>query len=423
MHYSIYCPSCGGVFDDDGLLLTCSCCREPSLLQTSYKAKTMVVDDTVQSLFRYRNWLPIRRCISGNERAITYRSAALAKVLGLKNLWIAFSGYWPERDAWLLSCSFKELEALTVVARLPAELDSTMTVASAGNTAAAFARICSLTSTRCVIVIPDSALPRLAVAGPVSQCVQIISIAEGDYGDAIRLAETIATMPGFFPEGGGKNVGRRDGLGSVMLSACEVLGVVPEYYFQAVGSGTGAIGAFEAAKRIATDSKRIPRLFLSQNYPFTPIRDTWLFGTSTHVYQDEKEARGLSAQVYAAVLVNGRPPIAHKGGLLDALRASQGMVFSITNEEARYASWLFEECEGIDIDPAAAVAVASLIKAVKEAEVIPESVILLNISGGGVRKRCYDCKLFEAPAATQVTRSQIEDPYFIGILLQRLCRS
>ncbi|MFW5982967.1 MAG: cysteate synthase, partial [bacterium] len=44
---------------------------------------------------------------------------------------------------------------------------------------------------------------------------------------------------------------------------------------------------------------------------------------------------------------------------------------------------LFEKLEGIDIHPAAAIASASLIKAVKEEKVDRNAIIMLNITGGG----------------------------------------
>jgi len=42
---------------------------------------------------------------------VTYRSTELAAELGLNNLYISFNGYWPEKGAFIKTCSFKELEA------------------------------------------------------------------------------------------------------------------------------------------------------------------------------------------------------------------------------------------------------------------------------------------------------------------------
>lgn len=58
-------------------------------------------------------------------------------------------------------------------------------------------------------------------------------------------------------------------------------------------------------------------------------------------------------------------------------------MYSITNRELRIAKDIFEYLEGIDICSAAAVAVASLKKALDEGKVMAEDKILLNITGGG----------------------------------------
>ena len=74
---------------------------------------------------------------------MTYKSEGLAEYLGLSNLYITFNGYWPERNAMMKTGSFKECEAFTVCARTNAFNDKIMVVASAGNTARAFGRVCS----------------------------------------------------------------------------------------------------------------------------------------------------------------------------------------------------------------------------------------------------------------------------------------
>jgi cysteate synthase len=55
----------------------------------------------------------------------------------------------------------------------------------------------------------------------------------------------------------------------------------------------------------------------------------------------------------------------------------------ITNKETDEAAEMFKQLEGTDIHPAAAVATASLIKAVKAGQISPRAIIMLNITGGG----------------------------------------
>jgi cysteate synthase len=94
-------------------------------------------------------------------RSVVYRSSGLARLLDLPNLWIAFNGFWPERGAMLETATFKDLEASTVVGRLPGT-GYILTVASSGNTGAAFAWACSRRRRPCLVVIPERGFLRFA---------------------------------------------------------------------------------------------------------------------------------------------------------------------------------------------------------------------------------------------------------------------
>src|ERR1700733_5313529 len=158
-HYVLECRTCGAQFDDDGLRTDCPNPHERSLLTTNYVNTRLTVDVQETGVFRYRNWLPARKLVRGSGRTVTYRSAALSRLRGVPEVWISFNGYWPDRGGNLETGTFKDLEAYTTLARLPGGQRFVLVVASAGNTAAAFARACSLNAQPCVIVIPETALP------------------------------------------------------------------------------------------------------------------------------------------------------------------------------------------------------------------------------------------------------------------------
>ena len=60
---------------------------------------------------------------------------------------------------------------------------------------------------------------------------------------------------------------------------------------------------------------------------------------------------------------------------------------------ARAAKELFLECEGVDIYSAPAVALATLIQAVRDGEVDPEKIVMLNVTGGGEKRFMQGKKL------------------------------
>jgi cysteate synthase len=390
-HYWLTCRTCGASFEDDGVILNCPQEHARGLLAVRYREEHLTVAPNASGIFRYQSWLPIRKPGPSSAQSVVYRSEALGRATGLAELWIAFHGYWPERGAVFETGTFKELEAAAVLARLPEGFDGVLTVASAGNTAAAFARACSERPLSCLLVVPESALGLMRLAGPLGKWVRLVVLsAPADYSDAIDLAGAVSRQPGFQPEGGVFNVARRGGLGTVLFSAVESMGRLPDYYFQAIGSGAGAIAVHEAAERLIAGGEhgtRPPKQILSQNLPFAPIYSAWRLQRQECLPIAQDSARRQIAAMFASVLSSRTPPYGIRGGLWDTLRASQGDVMAVDNERARAASQWFEEREGIDIDPASAVAVASLLEAVREARIDPHAAVLLNITGGGRKRR------------------------------------
>ena len=384
--YRLRCSGCGAAFDDDGVQLDCTHQHAPALLRTMYDEPAFRVDAGQPSALRYRTWLPVGREIATGARAAVYRSTALAARLGLTDLWIAFNGWWPERGATLRTATFKEFEALAVLARLAPDEDRTMVVASAGNTAAAFADTCSINDIPMLIVVPASAFDRVAGIARIGPSVRIVALEGAEYDDAIAFARQLERWDEFIYEGGVRNVARRDGLGLVMLAAAEAMGALPRSYFQAVGSAAGALGAFEAAHRLIGDGRfggRVPRLMLAQNAPFTPLHDAWSVRADVLTERSPAEAKAQIAEIGAAVLSNQTPPYTIAGGVREALAACDGSVDAIPNNEMLDAMLLFAETEGVDIDPEAGIATASLVRACAAGTVERDAPVLLNITGGG----------------------------------------
>ncbi|MPY64079.1 pyridoxal-phosphate dependent enzyme, partial [Streptomyces spongiae] len=233
------------------------------------------------------------------------------------------------------------------------------------------------------------ALERMRFPAPLDPCVRLVVLdGTATYSDAIACADLLARLPGHHAEGGSRNVGRRDGLGTVMLAAAEALGRLPETYVQAVGSGTGAIGAHEAARRLTGGGEVLPRLLMCQNAPFAPLYDAW---RCTGAAPADREHEPLARE-----LTNRRPPFTVRGGVRDVLTESGGDVLCTDNEAALAAMALFEEVEGIDIEPGAGVALASLADAVRAGRVRRDELVLLNITGGGRARQARDTVLVPA---------------------------
>lgn len=385
--YTLKCCSTGRHFEDKGWQLADPECKHPSLVRAEYEQKKFNPREDLDGLYRYAEWLPVHRTLKGSYAPVTYKSKALAAELGLENLFITFSGYFPKIGAKMSTCSFKETEAYSVCGRLPENNKKILVVASAGNTARAFAKVCSENNIPLLLSIPLDNISALWFDKPLNDCVKIISSPAGsDYYDAIALSDIVCKSDMFMAEGGAKNVARRDGMGTTLLSAVEAIGRIPDAYFQAIGSGTGTIAAWENNLRLIEDGRygsHKMKLYPSQNAPFTIMYDSWKLRSRELVPMTPEAARTASATIDAKVLSNRRPPYSLSGGLFDALEDSGGDIYKIDNETLREWKEKFRTLEGIDIHSAAAVAVASLVQAVKEGTVGKNDVIMLNITGGG----------------------------------------
>ncbi|GAA5261496.1 cysteate synthase [Methanocalculus sp. MC3] len=384
MNHLLRCPVCGKQFPDQGELA----CPDGhhGLLRAIYPEKQLAIRDE-PGIFRYADWLPVQQVPQTQSGPVTFQSSGFAKEAGLSNLWIGFTGYAPVKGAYVPTCSFKELEAWPTLQRLKETGGGTLVVASAGNTGRAFAEVADAMDQQVLLVVPTRALYRIWTTSPARNTTLIA--VDGDYSDAIAIADQISGMPGYTPEGGAKNVARRDGMGTVFLDAAVTIGKIPDHYVQGVGSGTGAIAAWEAALRLIADGRfggRLPRLHLAQNLPFIPLVSAWQARRREIIPEiDMPHAEEAIAAVNADVLTNRRPPYAVLGGLFDALSACGGRMYGITNAAAESAGRLFEETEGIDPDPAAAVACAALLAAVESGRIGEDACVLLNITGGGYK--------------------------------------
>ena len=370
----------------------------PGLIRAVYEKKQLEVKSNEFGLYKFADWLPVQKSLQGSFAPVTYKSEGLAKALGLSNLWITFSGYWPEKGIKMSTCSFKETESFSVCARMEGKSDKVLVVASAGNTARAFARVCSDNKIPLLLSVPEDNLDALWFNTPIDECVKLIaSRSGGDYFDAIHLSNLACKLDKYYAEGGAKNVARRDGMGTTVLSAVNAIGEIPEYYFQSVGSGTGAIAAWEANLRFLEDGRfgnQKMKLMVSQNFPFHPIYDAWEADSRELLPFDNNEARKQVEEIDAKVLSNRKPPYGLVGGLYDALKDTDGEVLIVKNEEGRKAAQLFLETEGIDIHPAAAIATASLVNAIEVGKVERDSLIMLNITGGGEERFKRENELF-----------------------------
>jgi len=344
----------------------------------------------------------------------TYKSTNLAAHLGLQNLIICLNAY-PQCQTG----SFKDLEAEVTFQRVMGTFDSgkPLVMSSDGNNAISFVHYSNLIRYPIFLFATEDARVRriwsFSKTNPYTRLFPIY----GDYYDAINLANQFSRVEGYLSEGGYRNVGRRDSVGTMVLDATRFLGHLPDHYFQALGSGPGAIAAYEAAQRLLLDGRfgnKLLKIHGSQNHPYTPMYDAWTNRSRTidERFQTES-AKHLIDQTTAHVLTNRFPAYSLVGGVYDVLTKTQGEMYSVTNKEIEQAQALFERLEGVSIVPEAGVTIASLQQAITQETVHPQETILVNITGGGRkeirRKRMHIEPYKFLPKKMQINQKSLEE--------------
>lgn len=399
--YRLMNVSNGHEFEDKGWTMSDPGSDTPSLVRAVYANRQFTPREDLKGIYRYAEWLPIQRTLKGSCAPVTYKSKGLARFLGLENLYITFSGWCPRIGAKMRTCSFKETEAYSVLARMNRREKRILVVQSAGNTARAFAQVCSDNRIPVVVCVPSDSLHDLWFRRKLHSCVKLIAVPHGcDYYDAIALGEKLATDPNFMLEGGAKNIARRDGMGTTLLSHVEQTRRIPDAYFQAVGSGTGAIAAWENAERLAADGRfgaNGMRVYVAQDKPFTLIYDSWKAGSRELAPLTPEEGRHQAEIILAKVLSNRKPPYSIAGGLYDVLKASHGDVLLADNNDIMYWMIQYRNLEGYELLPASCVAVAALAAAVRNGIVKSDEYIMLNCTGGGTLGAMSHGYVFKEP--------------------------
>ena len=386
MRYTLECANCGHRFKESKAFSFICPNNCVSLARSVYPAKRITFRN-FPGIWRYHDWLPVEKITGYEGKSVTYKSSGLAKELGLENLYISFNGFWPEMSALVRTCTFKEFEAVVTLQYAKENNVKSLIVTSAGSVANAFGYVASLERFKVFLLVPEQILQDLMVPYVNEEYVKVISV-KGGYSDAKTLVNKFYLSADMTFDGEGKSIARRDALGTVLLEAVEKIGKIPKHYFQAVSSGNGVVGVFNMATRLVDDGRfgnAAPMLHLSQNEPFVPIVRAWKKRTREIKENDFGVENPLNV-LYAKVLSSKDPLYGIRGGVFDALQNTGGETYAITNEQATEAYKLFEAAEGIDIHPAAAIAVASLIEAVKSGNVDSQDSILLNISGGGLKR-------------------------------------
>ena len=374
-NFTQVCSGCSAKYDSSTFVTACSKCG--GLIDFEYDPVQNWEKEIkkTKGLMRFSNLLPIKypsRAVSCGSQfdnpSPLFNSRDLGSHLGLKNLWI-------KDETKNFTRTFKAREAIVTISRFQELGIREFVMCSTGNTAAAFcyAMRRANVSMKAHLVFPHGTLTDFST-DPIAE----IKFFDGNYEESIKFARKCANEIGVPFEGGFANACRREGSKTLTYEVAEA-GLRPEWYVQAVGSGTGIYGYSRATRELRSMGllEESARILCCQPAGCSPFVEA--FRADSDVMNEKYIVR--NPKTFATTLANGNPSFSYPY-IHEIVKKSRGYAESVSETEIGESLVLLAKLEGIIADPAAAVALAGLIKCIERGIIDRDSVILLNISGG-----------------------------------------
>lgn len=269
----------------------------------------------------------------------------LGQEIGLDHLFLKNDGANP-------SGSLKDRASFLMVAEANRLGESTIVTASTGNAASALAAVCAAAGKKAVIFVPSTA-PRAKLAQILLYGATLVPVA-GTYDDAFALSLAYTAQEGGLNRNTAYHPLTIEGKKTVGLEIFAQSGMkVPDVIAVSAGDGVILHGVHKAFTdlRAAGLIRTLPRLLCVQASSSDAIHRYVTTGT----YADAQDP------VTAADSISVRTPSnAHMARR--AIMESAGISVTVSDDEIRSAQGLLARTTGIFAEPAAAAAVAGLIR-------------------------------------------------------------
>ena len=389
---SLTCVLCSAAYREGPNQYSCPECGELGTLRVSYdydRIKASASRDELAAVpfrdhWRYLPLLPLAAgriefplAVGGTP---LYPVPGLRKALGLEWLWI-------KDDTVNPSASLKDRASAVVLLKGQELGRREFAAASTGNAGASLACLSAALGLPCHIFVPESA-PRAKVAQLLIFGADVLSI-RGSYSEAFSLCVEASDRFQWYNRNTGYNPYTVEGKKTVALEIAEQLGwEPPDTVIVATGDGcilSGVWKGFADLHRLGWIS-RLPRLVAAQAEGSQSIKQA-LDGDGT--------IRPVTEETLADSISVSLP----RNGVMAVqdLKASGGCAVSVSDGEILEAMPLLGKTTGLFGEPAAAAAVAALVKLVDRGEVSSTERIVVVSTGHGLKDVDAALQAVEAP--------------------------
>jgi threonine synthase len=406
----LQCRECGQLYPAEAIHV-CEMCFGP--LEVAYDYD--VIGNSVSresiaagphSLWRYKAMLPIegdRYVDSQAGFTPLVRARNLGKLLGLNNVYV-------KNDTVNPTFSFKD-RPVSIASSKALELGfDTLACASTGNLAGSVAAHAAKAGMRGVVFIPADLEPS-KISGALAYSPTLVAI-DGNYDDVNRLCSEIADRYHW----AFANINMRpyysEGSKTLAYEVAEQLGWrLPERAIVPIASGslfTKVWKGFQELGKLGLvdPGATLPKMVGAQALGCSPVVTAWDANTL--------EVEPVKPNTIAKSLAIGNPADGYYS--LKIMKQSGGVATSVTDEEIVEGMKLLARTEGIFAETAGGVTVAVLKKLVAQGRVDPDELIVVYVTGNGLKTQEALVGQLNDPVYVRATLSSVEDALSLASL-------
>lgn len=319
-------------------------------------------------LDQYKNFLPINKntpkvSLHEGNTPLIYAKEISARV-GAK-VYLKYEGLNP-------TGSFKDRGMVMAVAKAMEEGAKAVICASTGNTSASAAAYAARSGLKCVVLIPEGKIALGKLAQAYMHGATVLSI-KGNFDEALEIVKSISEKHSITLVNS-LNPYRIEGQKTAAFEVCDQLGKAPDYLAIPVGNAGNITAYWKGFKEYHQRGliERTPKMLGFQAEGANPI------------VQDRVVK---NPETIATAIRIGNPASWDKAK--DALKESEGMIDSVTDEEITEAYHLLAKQEGVFVEPASAASVAGLLKNYKKLKLTGDETIVCVNTGNGLKDPDY----------------------------------
>lgn len=369
-----FCLPCGREFDAPSFNRCSKCNGALDVIYDLDQVRLPAHREGPNPLQHFFDLLPIRHRGSliwgGEGNTPCFEVPELAETIGVGRLYFKDESVNPTR-------STKDRVASVALSRFRELGINEIVLSSTGNTSTAYARAAQLIpGFKLHVFVGRAFVNRLNYAEHPNVTTHVV---DGEFVAAGKVAEQFAKDNGLFWEGGFFNPARREALKIAYLEAYDAMPDQPDFVFQAVSSGMGLLGAFKGAveyRELGLLGK-LPSFVAVQQESCAPMAHAFREG----VEQIEPRHIVRDPQGLAYAILRGNPTGTYPY-IRDLCLHSGGRILSAPEDLIHESRRALSETVSVNVCFASSTALAGVMQAVRDGAVGPDSVVLVNLTGG-----------------------------------------